>query len=62
MKYLILLLCIVNISCASIYVTRDSEGRIFKISQGGFMPVKGKIGDCELDTKMSLFDFNLNKE
>ena len=30
------------------------------IKQTGFMPVKGKIGDSDLDTKVSLFDIDFN--
>lgn len=63
MKYLFLILTACSlIGCASIQVDRDSEGRITKIYQGGIMPVKGKIDNCELDSKLSLFDFNFMKE
>lgn len=48
--------------CSSIWVDRDSEGRIERISSLGLIPIKGKIDTAEIDSKMSILDINLVKE
>ena len=58
-KLLILIIPLLLTGCAVIEIERDHDGNVNRIIQRGF-PAKGKIGDCEIDSKMSLFDLNLN--
>jgi hypothetical protein len=61
MKTALILLCFLVSGCVGMNVYRDSEGRIKRIKRTGFLPGKTKIEDCEIDTKISLFDFNILK-
>ena len=56
---LLIILCLLLSGCAGVQIERDDEGRVCKITQVGPFPVKGKIGDCELDTKFNLFDVDV---
>ena len=46
--------------CAGAKIKYDDQNRVTEIHQLGIFPVKAKIGDNEIDSKMSLIDLNIS--
>lgn len=61
LRAVIVLFLFVSLSgCSGLEVKRDSEGRIMEITQKGIFPVKGKIHEASLDTKLSIIDLDIS--
>jgi len=60
-KALILLAFLFLSGCAGMKIYYDEQGRVKEIRSTGIFPGKRKSGENEIDTKVSLFDFNFLK-
>ncbi len=61
MKFLVIIFLSLFLSgCAGARLLHNSKGEVIGIQQSGIFPVKAKIGDNEIDSKITLLDLNIS--
>lgn len=58
--YVLIAISLLFSGCSGAMIKYDDKDRVTEIHQIGIFPVRAKIGENEIDSKISLIDFSIN--